>query len=374
MKSLLRFLLLTFFGSTITKPVTAQSRRVIITAPFILSLGSDAEAHSLGGAGVSTKPNANSAFWNPANIHLENSIAGFSVSSTFLHERYEKLFNASSVFKLSKKQYGSVFFRYLDLGTSAFPALEFAGLWYQSGLSLSYSYNLGSSLTIGGSINGVVCDVIYNQLLKPGKAVTGSFGLIKNINTKTNIIRCGIAITDLGSRFYHLNDRMGDFLPTTLRTGLSASVKISEYHGLNLSFELNKLLAPSSPLYDTLPNGTPKVVNGKKVILKGKDRDRSSLNVIFTSFYDAPGGFKEELSEIFSMAGVEYNYRNLLFFKSGINYQPKSKGGGLQFTWGPAYKIKNFKIALASDILKSKEHVYVPLYDLIISVQYYIPK
>ena len=44
------------------------------------------------------------------------------------------------------------------------------------------------------------------------------------------------------------------------------------------------------------------------------------------SFYDAPGGFREELREVMFAVGAEYSYRDLFFFRLGFFHESQYKG------------------------------------------------
>ncbi len=58
------------------------------------------------------------------------------------------------------------------------------------------------------------------------------------------------------------------------------------------------------------------------------------------SFYDAPGGFKEELQEITYSMGLEYWYNNQFAIRGGYFYENPTKGNRRYFTAGAGFRMK----------------------------------
>lgn len=65
------------------------------------------------------------------------------------------------------------------------------------------------------------------------------------------------------------------------------------------------------------------------------------------SFYDAPGGFKEEMSEINWMLGIEYWYQKQFALRAGFHHEPYNKGNRKFFTFGVGLKYNVFGIDFA---------------------------
>jgi len=68
---------------------------------------------------------------------------------------------------------------------------------------------------------------------------------------------------------------------------------------------------------------------------------------IIQSFYDAPGGFSEELRELQISVGAEYWYKNTLAARAGYFYENDTKGGRKYATVGFAlkYNVMQFDFA-----------------------------
>lgn len=60
------------------------------------------------------------------------------------------------------------------------------------------------------------------------------------------------------------------------------------------------------------------------------------------SWYDAPGGFKEELDEFNFSIGAEYWYNNLLAIRAGYFYENKNKGDRQYVTLGVGLRYNVF--------------------------------
>ncbi|MEG2514041.1 MAG: PorV/PorQ family protein, partial [Bacteroidaceae bacterium] len=76
-------------------------------------------------------------------------------------------------------------------------------------------------------------------------------------------------------------------------------------------------------------------------------RDNSPIKGIFTSFSDAPGGFKEELQEIQFSLGAEYTYHNQFSVRAGYHHEHENKGNRKYFTVGAGFKMSVFSLDAA---------------------------
>ena len=86
-----------------------------------------------------------------------------------------------------------------------------------------------------------------------------------------------------------------------------------EYNALAFNVEANKLLVPTPPVKD---QANPEAYDAARE----KYLNTSSIAGIFTSWADAPGGFKEELQEVSLRFGAEYSYNNRFFLRAGYHY------------------------------------------------------
>jgi hypothetical protein len=65
------------------------------------------------------------------------------------------------------------------------------------------------------------------------------------------------------------------------------------------------------------------------------------------SFYDAPGGFKEELQEINISGGIEYWYDKQFALRTGFFYEAPNKGNRKYITFGAGFRFNVFGLDLS---------------------------
>jgi hypothetical protein len=82
-------------------------------------------------------------------------------------------------------------------------------------------------------------------------------------------------------------------------------------------------------------------------IEKGKDPNRSVPNALFTSLFDAPGGFREEISEFTIAGGLEFSYQGQFFVRTGYFYEDPDKGNRQHFAAGLGLKLKGIQFDMS---------------------------
>jgi hypothetical protein len=118
-----------------------------------------------------------------------------------------------------------------------------------------------------------------------------------------------------------------------MRIGSALKIDIDSYNSILFALDLNKLLVPTHPIYS---------LSRPDSIIVGKDPNVSVPAAIFRSFYDAPGGFKEELREITYSTGVEYWYNDIFALRGGYFHEHETKGNRKYFTAGAGFKFNSF--------------------------------
>jgi len=78
--------------------------------------------------------------------------------------------------------------------------------------------------------------------------------------------------------------------------------------------------------------------------VRRKYSDMSSINGIFKSFGDAPGGFSEELEEVQWSVGAEYVYHDQFSLRAGYHHESESKGNRKYFTIGGGFRMSVFSL------------------------------
>jgi len=156
------------------------------------------------------------------------------------------------------------------------------------------------------------------------------------LGSKTGNISAGLNFSNIGSKMSYTTDVDPDFIPMNMRLGTTFAVQLDRYNLLAFSFDINKLLVPTPPVYED--------VEGDQVIVAGKDPNVSVPVAIFQSFYDAPNGFGEEMHEISESIGIEYWYNQQFALRTGYYNQADCKGNMKYFTAGAGFRLSVFSI------------------------------
>ena len=96
--------------------------------------------------------------------------------------------------------------------------------------------------------------------------------------------------------------------------------------------DINKLLVPTPPIYK----------GNSDTILSGLNPIVSPVVGVIHSFYDAPGGFKEELKEFTISGGLEYWYDKQFAIRAGGFYEDATKGNRKFVTFGAGLRYNVF--------------------------------
>jgi hypothetical protein len=218
-------------------------------------------------------------------------------------------------------------------------------------IDASYARKLGEHVSLAVTLRYIHSDIgqgSYNSMQQnPSNAVAGDIGLYSQNYAKYdpagNRYSWGISFTNLGSKLKYTDDgTRTTFLPMNLRIGGGYSFVNTDGHLFTILADINKMLVPSTPTYVMDGSGVP-----TDQIEKGKDPNRGVAESILSSFYDAPGGFQEELKEFSAGAGLEYSYFHQLFIRAGYFYENPYKGYRQHFSAGIGTKVKSIGLDLA---------------------------
>ncbi|UPT66144.1 MAG: type IX secretion system outer membrane channel protein PorV [Sphingobacteriales bacterium JAD_PAG50586_3] len=345
----------------------ATSINTVTTAVPFLMISPDARSGALGDAGAALSPDANSIHWNMAKLAFVKKKAGFSVSYTpwlralvpDINLAYLSFYN-----KLKGDQAISASLRYFSLGDITFTdivgntigqfkpnefaldlgyARKFSDRW-SGGLALRYIY---SNLTGGISLYD-------GQGTKAGQSVAADISVYYRndeleVGGKDAEYSTGITFSNIGAKISYTESGRRDFIPINLRWGNQFKINLDDYNSLAFLVDFNKLMVPTPPIYavDDSTGQPIKDQNDNFVIAKGQDPNRGLVNGMFTSFADAPGGFREELKEINYSIGIEYWYDNQFAVRAGYFHEPRTKGNRQYFTLGAGLRYSVFGLDFA---------------------------
>ena len=356
-----------------SKDVLGRRGNPITTSVPFLLIGPDSRIGGMGETGAAVLDDANAQHWNPAKYLFAQKDFGLSLSYSpwlaALNVHDIHLLYLSAFYKVTKMDAISFSLRYFSMGSmditdyqgnviiTAKPH-EFAidGAYSRvltEGLSMAvtgrfiYShlsnYNVTQDIQAGKS-GAADISLFYTKKFKPRKLYNHNFNL-------------GLNISNIGAKIsYSGLSNKRDFLPANFRLGFSYDMWLDKYNKFTFAFDVNKLLVTSPPVYQrdsnnrTIPEG-----NGYKVEGRGRCPYNTPAPVaVFTSWFDAPGGFREEMREFILNFGVEYAYNELLFIRAGYFNEAATKGDRKYLTVGIGIKYSVFAIDAAYIIPVSK--------------------
>jgi len=160
------------------------------------------------------------------------------------------------------------------------------------------------------------------------------------------ILNLGMNISNIGAKISYTDDAVKDFIPINLRFGQSLTFLLDDHNTISVLTDINKLLVPTPPVYETDVNGNPifDEVTDEPKIESGKNPDVPIVTGMFQSFSDAPGGFSEELREYNISAGLEYWYNKQFAVRTGYFHEAAIKGNRRYITAGLGLKMSVFSI------------------------------
>jgi len=325
----------------------AQLNTITTTVPF-LNIAPDARAAGMGDAGVSSTPDANSLHWNPAKYAFIENNMGLSTSyapwfSVFVSDI--KLGHLSAYRRINDKNTLAMSFLYcfsdhitftdvIGNTIGQFRPKEFA-------TDIAYSRKLSENFSMGFALRYIYSNLtggvyIGGAKSQPGQSIATDISAYYQKETGKGNFAFGINISNIGTKISYTESIENDFIPINMRLGPSYKIKFNEHNTLELMIDINKLLVPTPPEY-----------NSAGQIIAGKDPNRSVIDGMIGSFSDAPGGFKEEMHEIMYSFGMEYWHDNMIAIRAGYFYEHPTKGNQEYFSVGLGARNKPLSLDVA---------------------------
>ncbi|KGN97493.1 membrane protein [Porphyromonas gingivicanis] len=344
------FLSASFISLYAQEETTVRTFNAVTTAVPSLQISPSARAAGMADVGVSTTPDVNSQYYNPAKYAFLSSKAGVTFSYTpWLAKlvRDIKLMELSGYFKLGAEgnQALSASLRYFSLGAVRLfnESANFLREAHPNEFAVDFGYSL--QITPDYSMAVALRYIRSDQNIEAESSAGNAFAAdIAGYLTKYFVLgdseplwTFGFNIKNVGTKISYGGSSNSMFIPTNMSLGTGILYPFDDYNAFSLNLEMNKLLVPTRHQDDQKdPEGSAK--------RRDEYQKTSSIGGIFKSFGDAPGGFKEELEEISLGVGGEYSYNNRFFLRAGYHYQSPNKGNLQYFTLGAGFKMNVFSI------------------------------
>lgn len=345
-----------------TKELAGQVNTLTSAVPF-LSITPDARAGGMGDAGVASSPDVNSMHWNAAKYAFIDDDFGVGLSYTpWLHKLVQDIHLSylTAYKKIDARQTIAGSLRYFSLGNIVFTDVvgNEKGNYKPNEFSLDFAYSMLLSKHLSGA---VTLRYIHSDLTggaytgdtqtHAGNAFAADVSVFYNrdvkFGDKKGSYALGANISNLGSRISYTDDSQSNFLPMNLRLGSSLTYEMDDYNTITALFDINKLLIPTPPYYDP---------DNPQQVLYGLDSDVPTIQAVFQSFTDAPGGLKEEMNELTYSIGVEYWYAKQFAVRTGYFYEHATKGNRKFFTTGVGMKLNVFQLDFSYLVAIDSQH------------------
>jgi len=324
-----------------------------VAVPF-LTIAPDSRAAGMGDAGAASTPDNNSIHWNPAKLAFIEKKFGLSYSYTPWLSNLVNDINLnylSGFIRIDNDQVVGGSLRYFSMGEIIFTNTNGEAMSKHNpnelAFDVAYSRKFADLVSGGIAFRYIRSDLTgrYAQQgqtsSKAGTAFAADVSIYYKqplkINNQKAETAFGLNISNIGSKLSYNDEAIKDFIPINLRIGGRFSMDIDEYNYFSVLVDANKLLVPTPPIY----------YEGTDVIAKGKDPNVSVAQGMLQSFYDAPGGMKEELREISYAIGMEYWYAKQFALRGGYYGEDKTKGNRKYFTIGASLRYNIFTLDFA---------------------------
>lgn len=318
------------------------------------TIAPDARGGGLGDVGAATDPDVNSQYWNPAKYPFCISRAGVALNFTpWLRSLVNDMNLAylAGYYRIGDHSAVSSSLRYFNLGkvyTSYEGAESGEGTTinpYEMSLDVAYSLMLSETFSLSAALRWIYSDMRFDEREdnSPASAFAADIAAYYqnyiNIGQRECQLGIGLNISNIGSKIKFSGNEYSEFLPANLRLGASLMIPIDEYNRLTIAADANKLLVPTVPKQE---EGEDNSEYEDRV--HREYNDISAIRGIFKSFGDAPGGFKEELQEIYYGVGAEYTYNDKFSIRAGYHHEAENKGNRKYFTVGAGFKMSVFQL------------------------------
>lgn len=318
-----------------------------------LNIAPDARGGGMGDMGVSTLPDVNSQYWNPAKYAFMGSKAGVSLSYTpWLRKLVNDvaLVDMSGYYKLGSNDLQAVgaSLRYFSLGE--------VNIWenigdvpygvnpYEMALDVSYSRKLSESYSMAVTLRYIRSDMgtDASEEKSAGNAfsadISGYLEKYVMMGSAEALWSFGFNLSNMGSKISYDGGNTNHYLPAKLALGTGLLYPIDDYNQIGVYLDLSKYMVPYAP---------QKKEGESDADFTARQDDYkswSSITGMFKSFSDSPNGL---LKEVMASVGAEYSYNQQFFVRGGYFYENANVGNRKYFSFGAGFRMSVFQLDAA---------------------------
>ncbi len=332
------------------------------TAIVSQTIAPDARAGAMGDVGAATDPDVSSQFWNPAKYPFCISKAGVSVNYTpWLRQLVNdmNIANLTGYYRIGDYSAVSASLHYFSLGEvyTSFDEDAMTIKPYEMSFDVGYSLMLSETFSLGAAVRYLFSDMTYSQTEEV--SASGAFAAdlacyyqnYIDIGQRECQLGLGLNIRNVGSKITFGGSNHAEFIPTSMRLGASLMIPVNEFNRFTIAADANKLLVPTYPRQNE--GESTEAYNNR---VEEEYYNKGSIAGIFTSFSDAPGGFKEELQEVQWSLGAEYVYNDKFSLRVGYHDEAENKGNRKYFTVGAGFRMNVFSLDAGYVIATAKSN------------------
>ena len=122
-----------------------------------------------------------------------------------------------------------------------------------------------------------------------------------------------------------------------MKIGTTFLFPIADKNTISINVDANKMLVPTMPQEYQYKNEDGTINTDAYNAAREEYYNMSPFEGIAKSFYDAPGGFEEEMREINFSVGLEYSYNRMFSLRAGYYWEDEYKGNRQFFAFGASF-------------------------------------
>jgi len=336
----------------------------LITAMPSLSIAPDARSAGMGDVGVATTADLNSLYWNAAKFAYMDSHGGITANYTpWLRKLVGEidLAHLEGYYKWDDVQGIAGSFTYFSMGTvqltDAYGNTQGDCRPNEWALDVSYYRKLHEYVSMAVALRFMYSDLnngINSSISGSSQEMHAAWTMAADVDLYyrqpidikmgTSYFALGFTLTNLGGKMTY-DDVSRNFIPATMRLGVSYELPFDNYNKLTFNLQTDKLLVPSRKSRFT--EGFDPNDQTTWQMSQEQYSAMTSVSGIFKSFADAPGGALEEFNEVRWGAGLEYTYNRQFFGRVGYSHENYYKGNRNYITVGAGFHLSIFSLDVA---------------------------